>query len=203
MHGLVRGSVAGIGAALFCVLCGRPVTSAADDPAAGPDLSGTWVLNLELSDDPDRQIEKSIRAAGGRPDSGGRRGRERYRGGPADQEIYDHLIYDGTVRIVQNGAEVHIAYGSGFERRFFTDGRSRTVSASGSGSGDGLDFSFGAWSGPTLHVEAKPRDGGWTRESYTLEPGGNRLRAEMEMKPLLFPAVVQVRLIYDRGPVRR
>lgn len=163
------------------------------------DLTGTWVLNIEESDDPDRQIEKAIRSVGGRADSDGKRGRGRYKGGPKEQEIFDHLLYDEKIQIARNGPEIHIIYLDGFERRFFTDGRGRTVSASGSSSGDGQDFSFGGWNGNTLNVEAKPRDGGWTRESYTLDATGNRIMVHLTLKPLLFPVEVEANLVYDRA----
>jgi hypothetical protein len=185
--------------ALCLLLAASPCGMAFDRPVDA-DLTGTWVLNPAESDDPDRKIEKAIRSAGGRPDSGDRSGRRRYAGGPQEQEIYDHLIYDETIRIMQDGPAIHIVYKNGFERRFYTDGRGRTVSASGSSSGDAQDFSFGGWAGNTLNVEAKPRDGGWTRESYLLEPGGRRLRVTLVLKPLLFPAEVEALLVYDRAP---
>lgn len=184
---------------LLCMFMVAASVGLAKNSTAGPDLNGTWVLNLDESDDPDRKIERAIRDVGGRPDSDGKRGRGRYKGGPVEQEIYDHLIYDATLQITQSSAEVRIGYAEGFERRFYIDGRSRTVSASGSSSGDARDFSFGAWNGQTLNVEAKPRDGGWTQEAYTLESGGTQLRAVLKLKPLLFPAVVEVELVYERA----
>lgn len=184
---------------LFLALIAFGEACIADSPAVNPDLSGAWVLNRKLSDDPDREIERAIRDVGGRPDADGKRGRGRYKGGPREQEIYDHLIYDETLRIAENGAEIRMIYAEGFERQFFTDGRSRTVSASGSSSGDAQDFSFSAWVGQTLNVEAKPRDGGWTQESYTLDPVTKQLRVLLKLKPLLFPAVVEVELVYERA----
>ena len=166
---------------------------------AGSDLNGPWVLNLKESDDPDKKIERAIRDMGGRPDADGKRGRGRYKGGPKEQEIYDHLIYDETLHIIHSGPEVQMVYAEGFARSFFTDGRGRTVSASGSSSGDAGDFSFGAWVGNTLNVEAKPRDGGWTQESYTVDPVTRQLRVLLKLKPLLFPAVVEAQLVYDRA----
>lgn len=170
----------------------------ADAEYVAPDLTGTWVINLDESDDPDKLVEKAIRSVGGRADSEGRKGRGRYKGGPKEQEIYDHLLYDEKLGITQRGPEIHIVYLEGFQRRFYTDGRGRTVSASGSSSGDAQDFSFGGWSGHTLNVEAKPRDGGWTMESYTLDPSRNRITAKLRLKPLLFPVEVEANLVYDR-----
>ena len=163
------------------------------------DISGSWVINLKESDDPDKKIERAIRDMGGRPDADGKSGRGRYKGGPKEQEIYDHLIYDETLRIIQSGPGVQMVYAEGFARSFFTDGRGRTVSASGSASGDAGDFAFGAWVGNTLNVEAKPRDGGWTQESYTVDPVTRQLRVLLKLKPLLFPAVVEAQLVYDRA----
>lgn len=171
--------------------------ASAQEPATG--INGAWMLNIEDSDDPDKKIERAIRDMGGRPDADGKRGRGRYKGGPKEQEIYDHLIYDETLSISQNGAEMKMLYAEGFERSFFTDGRGRTVSASGSNGSDAQDFSFGAWVGNTLNVEAKPLDGGWTQESYTVDPVTKQLRVLLKLKPLLFPAVVETQLVYDRA----
>jgi hypothetical protein len=178
--------------------CAVVPASRAQQPAV--DLGGTWVLNAELSDDTDEVIEKSIRKAGGRPDSGGKRGKGRYKGGPPEQEIYDHLAYDETLAIVQSGAQISITYDGQFNRTFFTDGRGRTVSASGMSSGDRKDFSFGAWSGSVLNVEAKPRDGGWTREVYTVSADGRQLHVHHTLKPLLFPVVIELNRYFDRQP---
>lgn len=178
-------------------------TAAAPAQDSGPSLNGTWVLNIKESDDPDKKIERAIRDMGGRPDADGKRGRGRYKGGPKEQEIYDHLIYDETLQISQSGAEMRMEYAEGFARSFFTDGRGRTVSASGSSSGDVGDFAFGAWVGNTLNVEAKPRDGGWTQESYTVDLATRQLRVLLKLKPLLFPAVVEAQLVYDRAAMAK
>jgi len=191
------------GIALILWMLLAPQWGWAQSTPAGSDLYGSWALNLKESDDPDKKIERAIRDVGGRPDADGKRGRGRYKGGPKEQEIYDHLIYDETLYIIQGGPEVQMVYADGFARSFFTDGRGRTVSASGSSSGDAGDFAFGAWVGNTLNVEAKPRDGGWTQESYTVDPVTGQLRVLLKLKPLLFPAVVEALLVYDRQPVKK
>ncbi len=165
----------------------------------GTHLHGTWIVNIKESDDPDKKIERAIRDMGGRPDADGKSGRGRYKGGPKEQELYDHLIYDETLNIVVGGPEVRMIYAEGYARSFFTDGRGRTVSASGTSSGDTGDFAFGAWVGNTLNVEAKPRDGGWTQESYTVDPVTRQLHVLLKLKPLMFPAVVEAELVYDRA----
>ena len=174
------------------------VSAAAETAAVEEAMQGGWVINDELSDDTDKQVEQAIKKAGGRPDSGGKKGKGRYRGGPADQELYDRISYDDVLTIEINEPEVRFGYADGFERRFYTDGRSRSVSAA---SGRIVDYSFGGWSGDKLNVESRPRDGGWTRETYGLETGEDgqqRLRVELQLKPLTFDVPIEIVRVYDR-----
>ena len=187
-------------ALLLTVLAGAAAAQAPQPAhAPRPALEGTWVINPELSDDTDKQIEKTVRKAGGRIDSGGKRGKGRYRGGPPDQELYDRMAYDDVLIISQATPEHRFTYADDFTRVFHSDGRAREISASGAHQQDMAGFAFASWDGATLRVEARPPDGGWTREIYTLEPGGQQLRAELEVKPLTFIAPLKLVRIYDRG----
>jgi hypothetical protein len=161
---------------------------------ANPAFTGDWVINQDLSDDTDKKVENAIRAAGGKPDSGGRKGRGRYRGGPKEEELYDRMSYDDVLNIRIAPPKITFTYADGFTRVFYTDGRGRTVSATG----EKRDYSFGGWGNGKLSVESVPRDGGWTREEYTLQAGGNRLRAELHLKPLTFMGTINIVRIYDR-----
>ena len=161
-------------------------------------FNGEWVINEVLSDDTDKQVEKAIRAAGGKPDSGGRKGKGRYRGGPEEHELYDRMSYDAVLTIFIDSPEVRFTYGDNFVRTFYTDGRGRSVSATG---GYSEDYSFGDWGEKTLQVESRPRDGGWTREVYRLQKGENgelQLRAELKIKPLTFSVPIELLRIYTR-----
>jgi hypothetical protein len=177
---------------VLLVLLSRPFPSLAAEPIPG--FAGDWVVNQELSDDTDKKVEEAIRAAGGRPDSGGRTGRGRYRGGPPEQELYDRMAYDDVLTIRLDPPQVTFTYADGFERSFYTDGRGRSVSARG----ESRDYSFADWSDTRLFVEGRPRDGGWTREEYSLQAGGNRLRAELHMQPLTFMKPISIIRVYDR-----
>ena len=172
--------------------------AAAETAALAEAMQGGWVINDKLSDDTDKQVEQAIKKAGGRPDSGGKKGKGRYRGGPEDQELYDRMSYDEVLTIEINPPEVLLKYADGFERRLYTDGRGRSVSAT---SGRIVDYSFGGWSGDKLNVESRPRDGGWTRESYSLvtgEDGQRRLRVQLQLKPLTFDVPIEIVRVYDR-----
>jgi len=179
--------------ALLLACCvALPLTVQAGEAVAG--FAGDWVINHELSDDPDEAVEDAIRAAGGRPDSGGRKGRGRYRGGPEEQELYDRITYDIVLNIRIDSPEIVFTYADGYARRFYTDGRGRSISARG----ESRDYSFGDWDDGKLYVESVPRDGGHTREAYSLQDGGSRLRVELEMRPLNFSVPIKLVRIYDR-----
>lgn len=167
---------------------------AAGAAEAIPGFAGDWVINRDLSDDTDKKVEEAIRAAGGRPDSGGRTGRGRYRGGPPEQELYDRMSYDEVLNIRLDPPQITFTYADGFRRTFYTDGRGRSISARGESS----DYSFADWSDTRLFVEGRPRDGGWTREEYSLQAGGNRLRAELHLQPLTFMQPITITRVYDR-----
>lgn len=166
---------------------------------AHPQLGGHWVINWDLSDDTDKQVEKAIKAGGGRIPHTRKKGRGRYRGGPPDQQLYDHISYDEVLRIQEHEPEFHMSYADGFERVFFSDNRKQSVSASSLQSGVRKAFSFAYWVGDKLMVETRPLDGGHIMETYSLDADG-RLRVEMQLKPLTFPAPIHIVRIYDRAP---
>lgn len=165
-------------------------------------LVGTWVINEELSDDPDEQVEAAILAAGGRVERRwfGREEKGRYRGGPEEHELYDRISYDEVLRIDYDEPEFWFGYEDGYQRVFHTDGRTQVVGANDHYSNGARDFSFAAWEGETLLVEARPRDGGFTLETYTLEADNTRLKVELEIKPGNFGAPIMMTRIYDRQP---
>lgn len=163
-------------------------------------LEGTWIHNEALSDDPDLAVETAIKAAGGKVERRwfGKPEKGRYRGGPVEHELYDRLSYDETLRIALKDPEVWMGYDDGFERIFHTDGRTQSVGASQHYESGSRDFSLGDWEGEVLVVEGRPRDGGFTMETYTLEEGGARLRVDLEIRPRSFGATIRMVRVYDR-----
>lgn len=173
-------------------------TTMAQDAESHAVFDGTWVLNEKLSDDTDHQVEESIRAAGGRPDSGGKRGKERYRGGPAEQALYDHISYDEMLEFHHNEPEFRLIYEESFERIFYSDDRKRVVSASGTATFDRQDYSFASWDGDRLLVESRPRDGGWINETFEILPQTGQLRVTLQLKPSSFGEPINIVRIYDQ-----
>jgi hypothetical protein len=183
--------------ALACLLLAGMHSASADPAMEQLAFNGHWIVNGKLSDDTDKQVERSIIAAGGRATRGGK---GRYRGGPEEHALYDHISYDEVLEFSYTSPEFRLIYSDGFERLFYSDNRRRTVSASGTSNDDRQDFSFASWHDNKLLVESRVRDGGWILETYTLEADGKQLRVTMELQPSSFPVPINLTRIYGRKP---
>ena len=176
------------------------VPTSAQAPEIRTGLSGRWVINEELSDNTDDQVEEAIEAGGGKGSRGFfNRKEDFYRGGPPEHELYDRISYDDVLTIEVNEPELRFTYEDDFQRVFHSDGRRRRASATGYYSEGGTDFSSGLFEGNSLVVEGRPRDGGFTIETYTLESGGNRLRIEMTIQPDSFREPIELVRYFDRA----
>lgn len=186
-----------LGLSLLMVFC---ITPSYGQEAPVHPIVGSWRINEELSEDTDEAVEAAIVKAGGKVSRNWfrKKEKERYRGGPEEQELYDRISYDNILRIDYTEPEFWFGYADGYQRVFHTDGRTRSVGASDHYANGGKDFAIAQWEGETLYVEGRPRDGGFTLESYTVEADGTRLRAELELKPANFGAAVKVVRIYER-----
>jgi hypothetical protein len=171
-------------------------------PAFGQALegfAGQWVINEELSDNTDKQVETALRAAGEKV----KRKlfdfrKDRYRGGPPEQELYDRISYDNELTINLDSDTYLFTYADEFSRPVYTDNRSRSVSLTSLDEVE--DFSFAHWEDGKLLVEARPRDGGFADETYTLVSDGARLQVDLYIKPKNFQVPVEIRRVYDRKP---
>jgi hypothetical protein len=166
-------------------------------------MAGDWVFNEELSDNSDDQVEEAIKDGGGKVARRffRKRPEDFYRGGPPEQELYDRISYDDVLRIEYTAPEFTFTYADNYQRIFHTDGRRRSTTANSFYAEGGEDFSFGNWDAAALVVEARPRDGGFTLETYTLEEGGNRLRIEMTIEPESFRGAISLTRVYDRARI--
>jgi hypothetical protein len=164
-------------------------------------MAGDWVFNEELSDNSDDQVEEAIKEGGGKVPRRffRKRPEDFYRGGPPEQELYDRISYDDVLHIEVADPEFRFTYAGDYQRIFHTDGRRRSTTANSFYAEGGEDFSFGNWEAGALVVEARPRDGGFTLETYTLEEGGNRLRVEMTIEPGSFRGAISLTRVYDRA----
>ena len=95
--------------------------------------------------------------------------------------------------------EIRFTYEDGYRRIFHTDGRRRRSTANDFYEGGEADWSEGSFEENALIVEARPRDGGYTLETYTLVDGGDRLRIEMIIQPLSFGEPIELVRYFDRA----
>jgi len=162
-----------------------------------PEITGTWILNQDLSDSTDDKVEAALRKMGQRVRRGWFEQRDDvYRGGPADQELYDRISYDKELEITPDGDHYLFIYAGEYERPVYTDNRSRSVSLTQLESVE--DFSLGHWENGKLLVEAHPRDGGFAEETYELINGGTQLKVELYIKPRSFDETIELERVFDR-----
>jgi len=160
------------------------------------ELLGRWLINQELSEDTDDKVEMALQASGFEVSKGFfNNDNEFYRGGPAEQELYDYISYEQTLAISLSDTQYTFTYGD-FIRPVYLDDRRVRVSLSGINEVE--DFSFADWNGDTLLVEARPRDGGFTDEHYRLSEDGQQLTVELYLQPNNLSTAVELRRVYDR-----
>jgi len=160
-------------------------------------IEGRWVFNPDLSDNTDKEVARALRAMGQKVSRCWLNCEEdRFRGGPEEQELYDHLSYDKTLTIELGEPEYRFVYDDNYQRPVYTDGRSQSVSLAGLDEVD--DFSMAHWEQSSLYVEARPRDGGFANEIYTLINQGSQLRVELYIQPKAFSEPIELTRIYDR-----
>jgi hypothetical protein len=162
-------------------------------------FEGKWLFNAELSDNTDKQVEASLKAAGEKINRRlFDRRQDRYRGGPAEQELYDRISYDRELTISFEDDTYIFTYADNFVRPVYTDNRSRSVSLAGLDEVE--DFSFAHMEGEKLMVEARPRDGGFADETYSLINNGTQLQMEFYIQPKGFSVPIELKRVFDRQP---
>lgn len=162
-----------------------------------PDISGRWIFNEKQSDVTDKRVEVALKAGGEKVKRQWfKKTKDRYKGGPVEQELYDHISYDHSLVIELSPPEFTFTYDDNFVRPVYTDNRGRSISLNRLE--DIEDFSFAHWSDGKLLVEARPRDGGFANETYTLINDGSQLRVELYIKPRSFQVPIEIVRVYDR-----
>ncbi len=160
------------------------------------EIAGNWIVNEELSDVTDDKVELALIAIGVEPTKGFfNRDNEYYRGGPAEQELYDFISYEPTLHISVTELEYTFRYGE-FTRPVYMDNRGNRVSLSSIN--EVPDFSFGHWESNQLIVEGRPRDRGFTVERYSLSDDAMQLSAELLLQPNAFSTPIELLRVYDR-----
>lgn len=152
-----------------------------------PDITGTWIVNMEESDKPGDQMQRR-RPAGappGRPGSGGER-RERMQIGLAVllQNSVAFKIEEGDSTLTLTGAE-------GLTRTFYPDGQERERRIEGLG----ITQIKARWKGDKFVVERSLEGGVKITETFELAEGGRRLH--IKLKVAGGRGTIDFRRVYD------
>lgn len=153
--------------------------------AAKPDLSGTWVLNKDRSDDPVAKMQEAL-GGGQAPPPGPPSGAGRP-GGPGGGFMAPPQI---TIR--QSGDQIEMEVGQR-TLTYTADGQSREIQGPG---GRSLTV-VARWEDSKLVIE---QGGGMfkTVSSYELSADGKQLLVVRKVTPPQRSEPVEIRLVYDR-----
>jgi hypothetical protein len=173
-----------------------------------PGVAGHWRINTGLSDDTDDEVEKALKTSGSKVETKWfDRRKDKYRGGPADQELYDRFSYDPVLTITPQGDNYVFEYADNFKSVVYTDNSSHTVSLNALETAE--DFLEGQWKDGKLLVEMHPRDGGYVYATYALvdasksngrNKNSKRLQVSFIIKPGSFLDEFKLKRVYDRQP---
>lgn len=139
-----------------------------------PDITGTWIVNLEESDKPGDQMQRQ-RPAGappGRAGGGGGERRERMQIGLAVllQNSVAFKIEEGDSTLTLTGAE-------GLTRTFYPDGQERERRIEGLG----IVQIKARWKGDKFVVERSLEGGAKITETFELAEGGRQLYIKLKV----------------------
>jgi len=158
------------------------------EPPQGVDLSGDWVLNVELSDDPASKDPRLRKRRWWQHDEA-----EAPRDTGIPQPRQDGLYGPTTLRIRQRGG--HIEMLSENETRRFDAGSQSTVSTSGGGLAD----SRVGWDGKSFVVDRRVPRGPRLLETYRILTATDQLEVKLRWSGRESPlAGTRLRRIYDR-----
>ncbi len=158
--------------------------SASEPIPEHPDFSGTWVINLELSDRPDDQLRprEGDRPAGARP--------EPRRAGPGLGALLQSFV---AFRIVDEDSTVTLISAGGDRRVVRPDGAERQSRLEGLGN---ITVKT-RWRGDRLVVERRLDSGARITETYALAAEGRRLYVTTKISGI--PRTIEFRRVYDPG----
>jgi hypothetical protein len=165
--------------------------------AAGPaNLSGTWKLNKELSDDAHQKMDQARKAQGDvPPSSGGARGAWRgganKDGGPRDPAAFAKAW--ATLTIHHEDPRLVIADGAGHEHFLYTDGREIAEERPRRGTVEIAAH----WDEDRVVVEMKPERGPSRTETYSVAADGSQLTVVTRIEAHGPMPEITVRRVYD------
>jgi hypothetical protein len=176
------------------------------DPTAAVSLAGTWQVDPQASDDPQKImaqlraeaqkiINRNIAAAGGTPPPDGEAAHGPRRD-PLQHSTAAHLIQAVIARsdlltIRQSPTEIDFDFGSA--RRSYSPGAHSVVSAEG-----GVGDQESGWNGRNYEIHIKAQQGPQVSEVFELAPDGKQLIEHLHIGSYELPAV-NLKRVYNRA----
>jgi hypothetical protein len=172
------------------------------------DLSGSWILNLEQSDNPREMMQQGEMGGGGRPagdgmrpPTGGMGGRPGGRGGAGGEDERRGMLQ--TMRIAtEPPRRIVIEQGDSTVTIRDENGRALTLRYSWqkvtleTENGGGID-ARARWQGKELHVEQEVHQGGKILQKYSLSSYGDQLHVETHVDTRRGPQELAFHYVYD------
>ena len=156
-------------------------------------LSGRWILNTDLSDDPLQKREEAFARKGGAPPSGGpggRRGNSPPEGPRPDVEgFFESFEF---LEIVHQDPKLLITDAVGREHTLFTDNRKTEEERSG-----GTARLRAKWEDGRVVVRTRPAHGPSFTETYLASADGQQLTVVMEIEGRGSMPDITIRRVYD------
>jgi hypothetical protein len=161
------------------------------DPQTGkaaerPNFSGTWRLNRELSDKPEEKLKESI------GQKGGIRGRI-ISGRIGQGQMKEKAAIAEVLKIEHNDPEIQVTRDNNRSLRLFTDGRKVEVKTPRGESAE----TTARWQGSQLVVVGQGANGRTLTQTYTMDPGGQRIKVVMRIADQRLERPIEFRLVYD------
>ena len=171
-----------------------------------PNLSGTWIQNKDLSDDPQKKLQEARGSQGGgfrsgRGFGGGRGhagGRSGDTGSGSDaggagnvQAAFEAMA---TLRIEHREPELRITDAGGHESVFFTDGRKTEEERSYGGT----TKIQAQWKDGHVQVKLTPERGPRITNTYAVAKDSSQLILTTRLERGHGAPAVEIRLVYDR-----
>jgi hypothetical protein len=177
-------------------------TAQSSSSTAKPNLTGTWILNRDQSDNPREKMQQAMGAptggndggGGGRYQDNGRTGRGPGRGGI--------MAEFSKLTIEQTNGNVKITGASGRELATTQPEASKTESNQGNENNGGMGAMRSApaaaeWQGNQLVAKSEGYGRGTTTRTYELSPDGKQLYVTTKIENQRLSQPVTYRLVYD------
>lgn len=190
--------------------CGKPAQNAqiSGVPNSVPDLSGTWILNRDDSDNPRDRAREGRSSRGGRGGRGGGMGgitggrggrvggRDQNSGNPGAAL---RMLLAGAERLTisQSDSTIDIANAAGEITVIRADGRRRDLEAVGRGERVRIKAQ---WEDGRLVVERESDDWGRITETYELVSSSERLVVNTRLRMRGASRTLEFQRVYDAEP---